>query len=342
MPALEERQRCALKETSREGFPCTDMKLRILHHDSCFDGASSAAVFSRFFREKIDPHAEIFYTGLTHKSEKQFQETLFDGDQNVIVDFKYCPSPHLTWWFDHHKSAFLTKEDEDHFRQDQSGRKFVNPDFKSCTQFIATTLAEKFGFHRNGLSDLIYWADIIDGAQYPDARTAVEMKEPAMKLTLLIESNRDAALLQQLIQELAARPLAGIAADYCAGPLFRELLEQHERAIRLIGERMQSSKGVAYFDLSHDKIEGYNKFIPYYLHPEDIYTVSVLSTPQRAKVSVGSSPWNQARRRHNLAEICERYGGGGHAQVAAISFPACDLDSAKRAALQIVEELQSE
>lgn len=318
------------------------MKLRILHHDNCFDGASSAAVFSRFFREKIDPQADIHYTGLTHKSEKQFNDALFDGDQNVIVDFKYCPSARLTWWFDHHKSAFLTKEDEDHFHQDRSGKKFVNPDFRSCTKFIATTLAEKFGFNIEGLSNLIYWADIIDGAQYPDARTAVEMKEPAMKLTLLIESNHDRALLQHLIRQLACRPLADIAAEHCTGDHYRELLAQHERSIQIIGERARFAQGVVFFDLSADGIEGYNKFIPYYLHPEGVYTVSVLTTPQRAKVSVGSNPWNQAKRRHNLAEICERYGGGGHAQVAAISFPPCDLESAKKAARQIVEELQKE
>jgi hypothetical protein len=318
------------------------MKLRILHHNNCFDGASSAAVFSRFYREHIDPNAEICYTGLTHKSEKQFNESLFDGDENVIVDFKYCPSPRLTWWFDHHKSAFLTKEDEDHFRQDRSGRKFVDSDFRSCTKFIATILGEKFGFRTKGLTELIDWADIIDGAQYPDAQTAVEMKAPAMKLTLLIESNRDPEMLRRLIGELAVRPLADIATDHCAGEHFRSLLAQHEHALQLIGQRAESAKGVVFFDLSHDQIEGYNKFIPYYLHPECVYTVSVLQTSQRAKVSVGSNPWNQARRRHNLAEICERYGGGGHAQVGAISFPACDVESAKRAARQIVEELEEE
>lgn len=318
------------------------MKLRILHHDNCFDGASSAAVFSRFFRERINPDAEILYTGLTHKSEKQFNECLFDGDENVIVDFKYCSSPRLTWWFDHHKSAFLTKEDEDHFKQDRSGKKFVNPEFKSCTKFIATTVSERFGFNANGLTELVYWADIIDGAQYPDARTAVEMQAPAMKLTLLIESNRDVKFLPTLIEELAACPLEEIAARHCAGERFAVLLAQHERAIRLIEKRSHFEKGVVFFDLSDVAVEGYNKFIPYYLFSDSVYTVSVLTTPQRAKVSVGSNPWKQDQRRHNLAEICERYGGGGHAQVAAISFPTCDLESARKAARQIVEELEGE
>lgn len=163
-----------------------------------------------------------------------------------------------------------------------------------------------------------------------------------MKLTLLIESNREPELLRQIIRELAVRPLADLAAEHCTGERFKMLRNQHERVIRLIGERAISEKGVVYFDLSDVDVEGYNKFIPYFLHPECVYTVSVLSTPIRAKVSVGSNPWNQPRRKHNLAEICERYGGGGHAQVAAISFPACDLESAKKAARQIVEELQND
>jgi hypothetical protein len=61
----------------------------------------------------------------------------FDGDENAIVDFKYSSSPKITWWFDHHESAFLSPADAEHFEQDQSNRKFYDPDFKSCTSFIA-------------------------------------------------------------------------------------------------------------------------------------------------------------------------------------------------------------
>ena len=47
---------------------------------------------------------------------------IFDGDENAIVDFKYSSSPRLTWWFDHHQSAFLSPEDAAHFRLDRSGQ----------------------------------------------------------------------------------------------------------------------------------------------------------------------------------------------------------------------------
>ncbi len=43
----------------------------------------------------------------------------------------------------------------------------------------------------------------------------------------------------------------------------------------------------------------------------------------------------------NLARICERYGGGGHARVGAISFPPDQEEQARAAAREIVAELRA-
>ncbi len=137
-----------------------------------------------------------------------FDEKQFDGDENAIVDFKYSSSPRITWWFDHHLSAFLTPEDAAHFEQDQSNRKFYDPDFKSCTSFIATIAQQRFGFDPSPVADLVHWTDIVDGAMYPDARTAVEMQAPAMKLTLIIESAQNYSFIPQLIPS-AGHPASG-------------------------------------------------------------------------------------------------------------------------------------
>src|ERR1039458_10465497 len=75
--------------------------VRVFFHDRCFDGAASAAVFTRFCRERMNPDSQSFYTGMTHRARHPFEEKMFDGDENAIVDFKYNPSPRLTWWFDH-------------------------------------------------------------------------------------------------------------------------------------------------------------------------------------------------------------------------------------------------
>ena len=96
-----------------------------------------------------------------------------------------------------------------------------------------------------------------------------------------------------------------------------------------------------FFDLTGSDLEGYNKFIPYYLFPESVYTVSVLPSSFRTKISVGSNPWAPSEPTHNLATICERYGGGGHPRVGAISLPPDALDQARQVAAAIVKELES-
>src|SRR5688572_13111828 len=59
------------------GFPT--MLVRVLYHDHCFDGAASAAYFSRFIAEAVHPGAEFRYTGMAHKAAQSFDPALFDG-----------------------------------------------------------------------------------------------------------------------------------------------------------------------------------------------------------------------------------------------------------------------
>ena len=99
---------------------------------------------------------------------------------------------------------------------------------------------------------------------------------------------------------------------------------------------------VVEFDVSAYDFEGYNKFIPYYVYPESVYNVGVSLGPARAKVSVGTNPWTDHENRHNLAKLCERYGGGGHSVVAAISFRPDALEDARHAARAIAEILRRE
>ena len=238
------------------------MKVRVFYHDKCFDGASSAALFSRFYRERIRNDVSFVFSGLLHRAGSLFDEKQFDGDENAIVDFKYSSSPRITWWFDHHQSAFLTPEDAAHFEQDQSNRKFYDPDFKSCTSFIATIAEQRFGFDPAPVADLIHWTDVVDGAMYQDAKTAVEMKAPAMKLTLVIESAQDYTFIPRLIPLLATRPLAEILEEPFVAPLLPPLLERHQRSIAVLKERIESKDQTLFFDITDHDLEGYNKFVP--------------------------------------------------------------------------------
>jgi hypothetical protein len=317
------------------------LRVKVFYHDRCFDGACSAALFSRFYCERIRNDVEFIYAGLLHRAGALFNEADFDADENAIVDFKYSSSPKVTWWFDHHESAFLTPQDAAHFEQDQSSRKFYDPAFKSCTSLIATIAEQRFGFNPAPVAELVEWTDIIDGALYPDAQSAVEMKEPATRLTMVIESTQDHHFLPRLIPLLASQSLAQVVRASFVEALLPPLLERHERSIQVLRERIQSQDGTLFFDVTDRDFDGYNKFVPYYLHPESIYSVGLSKSSFRVKVSVGSNPWAPSPPQVNLAKVCERYGGGGHARVGAISFAVTEQARARQAAQEITEELRA-
>jgi hypothetical protein len=118
------------------------------------------------------------------------------------------------------------------------------------------------------------------------------------------------------------------------------ILERHWNTVELIKQRSAYKRGVVSFDLTDTGVDGYNKFIPYYFHPETTYNVALTQSEFRTKISVGSNPWSPRPRLHNIAEICERYGGGGHAVVGAVSLKREDVELGRKYMAEIIEELQ--
>jgi hypothetical protein len=325
------------------------LRIRVFYHDKCFDGACSASLFTRFHRECIGTAAGYDYQGLVHRAGALFEESDFIGEENAIVDFKYSSSPKITWWFDHHQSAFLDEADREHFLAGQrdpviSMRKFFDPKYTSCTSFLAHIGETRFGFDTKPVAELIHWADIVDGAKYESPEQAVEMPAPAMKLTLIIESTQDPTFIPRLIPLLSSMPLAEILEQPFVAQLLPPLMEKHAEAIELIRDRSEERDGTIFFDISDHLLEGFNKFIPYYLHPQAVYSIGLSKSSFRTKVAVGSNPWTEVdpAKMVNLAKVCERYGGGGHARVGAISFSPNKEDDARAAAAVIVSELREQ
>src|SRR5712664_20670 len=286
--------------------------LQICYHDHCFDGVASAATFLRFYREKVKPGiADVSLRGMAHRAGQLFPPEAFAGDENTVVDFRFSPDPRLTWWFDHHQSAFETAADEAAFKADKSGRKFWDPTARSCTRFLAGIAEEKFGWDPAPLRELIDWAEVIDGALCPS-----------------------------LIRELSERPLSAVLREPWVTEPLQPLLARHHEVVKMVTARLRLEGGVATSDLADLGIDNVNKFIAYAANPDTLYTVSVSRGSNRSKISLGSNPWKQHLRRHNLARIAERYGGGGHPAVAAISFPPDQLEQARAAAAVIADELR--
>ena len=227
------------------------MKCRVFYHDHCFDGACSASLFTRFHRECIGTAQDYSYFGLMHRAGALFEEEAFVDGENAIVDFKYSASPRVTWWFDHHQSAFLTPQDQQDFlawqaRADAAnaidpaniwrGGKFYDPHYVSCTSLIADVARERFGFDTKPLAELIHWADIVDGARYESAEAAVGMAAPAMKLTMVIESSGE-GFVPRIIPLLTEMSLQDVLDQPFIQAELGPLMERHLAGIELLRER---------------------------------------------------------------------------------------------------------
>jgi hypothetical protein len=170
----------------------------------------------------------------------------------------------------------------------------------------------------------------------------VEMAAPAMKLTMVIESSGE-GFVPRVIPLLTEMSLQQVLDQPFIQKELGPLMERHLAGIELLRERSTLDRGVITFDITDRLTEGYNKFIPYYLHPDAVYNVGLSKSSFRTKVAVGTNPWTAVpvSELANVAGICERYGGGGHARVGAVSFPPDREDDARKAAAEIVAELKA-
>jgi len=317
------------------------MRAKILYHANCFDGCASAAFLGRFLEAREGTRLDrLDLQPLQHHEGDPFPPDAFDADVNAVVDFRYSPSPQLDWWFDHHQSAFQPASLRTSFEADRSGQRFWDPKAPSCTGFIARVALERFDFEAPDLDELVRWADLIDAASFPSAAVAVKLEEPALRLMTLVESTRDPAVPARLIRALQRQPLAEVAREPWVMDPLRPVLERHFRSIEAVRAAARMDQGIAFVDLAAAGIEAGNKFIVYHLFPEARYTVVVSQDAKRSKVSVGSNPWAREARAHDISRICERYGGGGHPVVGAVTLDPHRIDDARRIAREIADLLK--
>ncbi|MFW6369040.1 MAG: hypothetical protein ACOC0J_00470 [Myxococcota bacterium] len=326
------------------------MKLGILFHDNCFDGMTSAGLFAAFFEKHVDARAEVVFGGLTHGPAGEAAENAMEtgplgpgrlvGAVNAVVDFRYIAHPRLHWWFDHHASAFDSAEDRRHFEADRSGQKYFDPGARSCAGFMARMLARDHGFDASPYADLIHWAEIIDSASFRDPKMAVELEEPALQVMTWIENSSDFARRTEMIRRMTGEPLAALASDPSVRGDLEPVMERHRAHIRAMRERHRMVGEVFFCDLTDRQVEAVNKFIPYYLEPRARYAVVVTRSGSRSKVSVGYSPWaSPSGRSHDVSKICERFGGGGHPVVGAVSLARDEHHRAVEIGERIATEL---
>jgi hypothetical protein len=319
------------------------MRVHVLHHGHCFDGIASAALFCAFLRQR-EPAARFVLVPKLHALGDPFEPADFAADVVACVDFRYSADPRLHWWFDHHRSAFQLPGQREHFEADRSGRKFYDPSAPSCTGFVARVTAERFGFDPSPHAELVRWAELVDTAAFTDPAMPVLLREPALQLMTFAEHNGDRAHLARFVDDLLQHPLVEIAASDYVQQALAPVLARHQADIELLRERCRLRGGVVEYDLLDQPPRIYNKFIAYFHHPHARYVVGTSMGPDgKPKLTAGYNPWLPPHaREHGLADLCERFGGGGHPFVGGVSFGAAQEQPARAAQAFIAAVLRGE
>jgi hypothetical protein len=314
-------------------------------HGHCFDGLCSAVMFTRLLRH-VHPGEELAFTYRAMgygPGQNGVGAEILSGDDNAILDYRFSGCPKLTWYFDHHVSAFATPDDratyERTVRETTPRQMFHDGGYGSCTKLIADVGRARFGLDTTEADELVRWADMIDSAAFPSAEMAVKREDPVLHLMTVIEQHGDDAFLSRMVPRLLTEPLADVARGKDIADAFRPLDAQHRAFVDLVREHARVRGPVVVVDLSASVLDVAPKFVTYALFPESAYSVMLTRSETRCKISIGYNPWSPIERKHNIAAMCERHGGGGHPVVGAISTTGGEVEKARAIVAEIADEL---
>lgn len=311
-------------------------------HGHCFDGLASAVTFTHLLRQ-LRPEAKLTYRACGYGPNQQKPDArLLVGEENAILDYRFYDVPRLTWYFDHHRTAFATPQDEAAFRELQASSpdRFVfNPEYTSCTKLIADVASRRFGIALPELAPLVEWADAIDSARFDSPELATDFSNPIMQLAAVVEHYGDDRYLAKLVPALLEEPLDLVARSKLVTAKFKGLGPRYDRFLKRVRERGHLRGRVVHVDLTEATVDAVAKFATYALFPEAVYSVMVGLMSSAVKISVGYNPWSGADRDVDISNICSRWGGGGHPVVGGIAFPRSELERAQAVAAQIADEL---
>jgi hypothetical protein len=316
------------------------MRAVVATHGHCFDGLCSAVVFSRLLRELRGPSVRFHYLSCGYAPAQRALDGLLDGDENAILDYRFCANEKVGWYFDHHRTAFGSAEDRAFFDARQASRPYhYDASYSSCTKLVRDIALARYGVAMPELEPLTAWADKVDSAAFESAEAALDYSHPVMQLVSVVEHHGDGELLSRLVPRLLDTPIEVVAQRAEHRELYRKIRRKKAAFAKRVQQNARTMDRVVLVDLSGAELETYGKFVTYALYPNAMYSVIVGRFKNGARINVGYNPWSERRLDRDLSVICGRYGGGGHPFVGGISFPAEDVLRAKNVAQEIALEL---
>lgn len=279
---------------------------------------------------------------MAHRDGDPFDGVPLDADDHACVDFRFCANPKMTWWFDHHPTAFQPPSLRDVFEREHKDTWFFDPSAASCAGFMARMLASRYGWRPPGhLVDAVVWADKIDSADFASAEEAVALELPAQRLAAWLAHGRTGGDTAHYVDWLTHNSMAEVAE--------RPELKAHVAMIQ--SQRAQELEVAKRVGAWHDDVIVFDRladvgarapgFLAYVMFPNSLYAMSATRTAAAIKISVGVNPWTTAAPRSDLdvGALCARFGGGGHAVVGGITLGADEVARARQTMAALVTEL---
>jgi oligoribonuclease NrnB/cAMP/cGMP phosphodiesterase (DHH superfamily) len=314
------------------------MDYHLYFHDD-FDGIASASLLLNFFSSRLDN--VVSFTPLNYTPDLKDNWLHYNLKKPfVIIDFRYHPN--ADWWFDHHPTTFFFHEWKENFVNDNQHN--FNPEAKSCFGQILNFLKNKHGFTAPvQLNDFEKQADIIDSAGFekPEDATRFESTQELVYLLvdnlyrLEVKTNRDAQM--EVIRALAFGDIKKLVeVDYKEE--IEYLKNRVKNSFNLYKNNVKIIECVGFLDATNFDM-AYKSFIGYTLYPELKYTVSISKENVSYHVHVGWNQWFRGENKINIANLMNKYGGGGHDGVGGLE--AETYAGALKIAEEIVEYLNA-
>lgn len=312
-------------------------------HGHCFDGLASATVFSAWMAVRR-PGWTVAIRGFGYgTNQAKPSEKVLSGDENAILDYRYEPLERLTYYFDHHPTAFANEASRAHFetrRAREPGNFVFEKEARSCTKLLHDALVRRGELESSAaMTALVEWADVVDSARFSSAAEATNLDEPRLQLVHVVEQFGDDELLGKLATRLLVSPMDEVASSPLVRTKFDSLrpgLTAYRERVKVRGEIRGS---VVLLNLLDETLQTPAKFVQYSEFPAAIYSIIVSRLSSGIKISVGHNPWSGRPCEKDIGALCARFGGGGHFMVGGIAFPRDQAALAEAAALEICGEL---
>lgn len=314
-------------------------KVKVYYHED-LDGIMSAILYSKLLLDNGYSKIKFSYEGVNYdnKNWQDLNLKLNADEEIVIVDYPFNTSANL--WFDHHESGW---------------GKIVPTEFvgnfdaksPSCCQVIFDTPGREKFKDEDLILKIVKEVNMIDYAMYPSIDTVYNPKTfgPKFRMAEMYESDTmyRTELIKMFCQDrsLFYKLIDGHlpwSVDWRYNKVQVKLEEGYNQFIKVAKEE----DGIVFFETL--KYYKFDRYFPFRWKPNSNYTVYIRDFSWIGKgwhVAVSQNPWNLSGRKHNIKEICERYGGGGHIGVGGIHVDQ-SLERAREILLEVKEILKKD